>query len=233
MSEPRFDPAKVTIHPGVKLGRDVVIHDFCVIGIPPRGRQAGELPTVIGDGSVIRPFTTIYAGVRTGRKFRTGQGASIRENNVIGEDTSVGTLCILEVGNRIGNHVRIHGGSGFEHTTIEDHVIIGPNVFGVSDPHPACPRYLECVLGPTIKRYSRIGGSVVLNPGAVVGENSLVGSGTVVNGEVPPNTVFFGHPGKPRRRIETLECFKGFYSRAYEWDPPELFDASLFPKPKA
>jgi acetyltransferase-like isoleucine patch superfamily enzyme len=176
---------------------------------------------------VIRPFTTIYAGVTTGRNFQTGQGASIREDNLIGDDCSVGTQCILEIGNRIGNHVRIHGGSGLEHTTVEDHVIIGPNVFFVSDPHPACPRYTECVLGPTVKRYTRIGGSVVVNPGVTIGENCLIGSGAVVTRDIPPNTVAAGSPARERIRIERLKCFKGFYPHAYSWDPPELFDQEL------
>ena len=140
MGKARFNPDKVTIHPGVRLGEDVVIHDYCIIGMPPRGSEPGDKKTVIGDGAVIRPFTTIYAGVTIGRNFQSGQGISIREDNVIGDDSSLGTLCIIEIGNRIGNHVRIHGGSGLEHTTIEDHVLIGPNVFFVSDPHPACPR---------------------------------------------------------------------------------------------
>jgi acetyltransferase-like isoleucine patch superfamily enzyme len=116
-----------------------------------------------------------------------------------------------------------------ETTSVGDHVIIGPNVFFVSDPHPACPRYTECVLGPTIGRYTRIGGSVVVNPGVTIGENCLIGSGAVVTRDIPPNTVAAGSPARERLRIEQLKCFKGLYPRAYAWDPPELFDPALFP----
>jgi UDP-3-O-[3-hydroxymyristoyl] glucosamine N-acyltransferase len=102
MGEARYSQDKVTVYPGVRLGKDVLIHDFCVIGLPPRGSQPGERETVIGDGAVIRPFTTIYGGVDIGKNFQAGQGVSIREDNVIGDDSSVGTQSILEIGNRIG-----------------------------------------------------------------------------------------------------------------------------------
>lgn len=234
MSNAQYDPSKVTIHPGVRLGRDVVIHDFCIIGLPPRGAKPGERETIIGDGAVVRPFTTIYSGVTIGKNFQSGQGLMIREENVIGDDTSIGTNCLIEIGNRIGSHVRIHGGAGLEHATIEDHVILGPYVVTVTDPHPSCPRYRECLGGATVRRYARIGAMVVLSPGVTVGRNCLVGSGTQVTRDVPDNSVVVGRRGgRVAKRIEELECFKGFYPRAYAWDPPEMFDASLFPKPKA
>ena len=50
---------------------------------------------MIGDRAVIRPFTTIYAGVTIGQDFQTGQGASIRDDNVIG-DGEVAAILDLE-----------------------------------------------------------------------------------------------------------------------------------------
>ncbi len=108
MSQLQFDPAKVTIHPGVVLGKDVVIHDFCVIGMPRQGAKPGEAELTIGDGSVIRPFSTLYAGSRIGARFQCGQGVTIREDNLIGDDCSLGTGSVLEIGNRLADRVRIH-----------------------------------------------------------------------------------------------------------------------------
>ncbi len=229
MSDAPYDPSRVRIYPGVRLGRDVVVHDFCVIGIPRRGARPGEAETVIGDGAVIRPFTTIYAGVTIGSGFSCGQGVTIREDNVLGESCSVGTMTDLEIGNRIGDRVRIHSGCGLGHAVLDDDVLVGPWVLLLDDPHPPCPRYEECVGGPKVRHHARIGGCVVVNPGVTIGANSFVGSGTLVATDVPPSTVFWGHPGRPRGRVERVECFKGFYPRAFAWDPPELFDPSLLP----
>lgn len=233
MSEAQYDPAKVTLHPNVRLGRDVVIHDFCVIGMPPRGKSSGEAELVIGDGAVIRPFTTLYAGTTIGAGFQCGQGVTIREDNIIGESCSVGTGCVLEIGNRFADKVRIHTYTSMGHTTIAERALIGPYVMFLDDPHPQCPRYEECVGGATVERYARIGAGCVISPGVTIGENCLVGSGTIVNKDVPPNMLYAGRSSQGIKRIETLECFKGFFPRAYDWDPPELFDANLFPEPKA
>ena len=77
------------VAPNVRLGEGSVVGEYTVIGRAPRGKKEGELELVIGPGAVIRPFTTIYAGTRIGARLQTGQGASIREDNVIGDDVSV------------------------------------------------------------------------------------------------------------------------------------------------
>jgi hypothetical protein len=51
----------------------------------------------------------VYGGSTFGARLQTGQGASIREDNVVG-DVSIGTNAVLEFGNRIGSRVRIHSG---------------------------------------------------------------------------------------------------------------------------
>ena len=55
------------IYPNVRLGKDVVIDDFVIIGAPPRGKKPGELVTFIGDNSHIRSHSIIYAGTEIGK----------------------------------------------------------------------------------------------------------------------------------------------------------------------
>ncbi len=77
----------------------------------------------------------------------------MREDNVAGDDVSIGTNAVLEFGNRIGSRVRIHSGCFLEMTTIEDDVFVGPNTVFTDDPHPAnCPRYRECKGGALVHR---------------------------------------------------------------------------------
>jgi len=197
-----------------------VVEEPCILGKPPRGRKPGELKLEIGMGGIIRPFTTLYAGSRIGNGFQTGQGASIREDNVIGDDVSIGTNAVLEFGNRIGNRVRVHSCCFLEMVTIGDDVFIGPNVVFTDDPHPMkCPRYLECKGGVTVKRLARIGAHSTLLPGVVVGENALVGAGSVVTRDVPPGTVVAGNPARVVKKVEDLTCPPGFFEKPYLWPP--------------
>lgn len=209
-----------TIYPNVHLGPGAQIEGPCVIGKPPRGKGPGDLPTVIGRNAVIRPFTTIYAGTTIGDDFQSGQGASIREDNMLGHDVSVGTNAVLEFGNRVGNYVRIHSGAFLELTTLGDHVFVGPNVVFTDDPHPmGCPRYKECKGGPVVESLARIGANSTLLPGVRVGRNALVGAGSVVVRDVPPDTVVGGNPAREIKKVAELTCHPGFFARPYVWAP--------------
>lgn len=210
----------VQIYPNVEIGRGAVLEPPLVLGKPPRGKEAGELRLVIGPGAVIRPFTTLYAGTTIGARFQCGQGASIREDNEIGDDVSVGTNSVLEFGNRIGSGVRIHSSCFLEMATVEDYVFLGPHVVFTDDPHPmGCPRYKECLGGVTVRTLAKVGANTTLLPGVVIGRGSLIGAGSVVVHNVPDDVVAAGNPAKVIKRIDELKCHPGFYERPYVWQP--------------
>ncbi|PKQ14973.1 MAG: transferase [Actinobacteria bacterium HGW-Actinobacteria-7] len=204
------------VYGGVVLGDGTQMEGPCVIGKPPRGAADGELATLIGAAGIIRPFTTIYAGVTIGNRFQTGQGASIREDNLIGDDVSIGTNAVLEAGNRIGNRVRIHTGCFLELVTVQDDVFIGPNVVFTDDPHPPCPRYDECVGGAVVKTGARIGSNSTILPGVVVGCGALIGAGSVVVDDVPDGMVVVGSPARVVKRVSELVCRSGLLETPYE-----------------
>jgi acetyltransferase-like isoleucine patch superfamily enzyme len=208
----------------VELGPGSIVGEYVVLGTAPRGRSAQDAPLVIGPGAVIRPFTTIYGGTTIGARLQTGQGASIREDNVIGDDVSVGTHASLEFGNRIGDRVRIHTGCFLELVTLEDEVFLGPRVVFTDDPHPQCPAYLDCVRGATVRRRARIGANATILPGVEIGEDALVGAGSVVRDTVWPRSVVAGSPATLiKEDIRDMACFAGIYPHAYSWlkDLPE------------
>jgi acetyltransferase-like isoleucine patch superfamily enzyme len=210
----------VQIAPGVTLGGGCDLQPPCIVGKAPRGCSSGERALRIGPGATVRPFTTLYAGSVIGERLQTGQGASIREDNVIGDDVSVGTNAVLEFGNRIGNRVRIHSGCFLEMVTIEDDVFVGPNVVFTDDPHPmGCPRYTECRGGAIVRRLARIGANSTVLPGVVIGENALVGAGSVVVDDVPDGAVVVGNPARVIKRVGDLVCEAGFFDRPFEWPP--------------
>jgi len=206
------------VGPNVELGPGSVVGAYAVLGVAPRGKKDGELPLVIGPGAVIRTGTTIYAGTTIGARLQTGQGVSIREDNVLGDDVSIGTHAALEFGNRIGSRVRVHTGCFLELTTIEDDVFLGPHVVFTDDPHPMCPAYLDCVRGGVVRRGARIGANSTILPGVEIGADALVGAGSVVRKPVPARGVWAGNPAiELKDEITKLACFAGIFPHAYSW----------------
>lgn len=214
------DSPGVYVAPGVVLGPRADLQAPCIVGKAPRGATPGELPLIIGADALVRPFTTIYAGSTFGDRLQTGQGASIREDNLVGDDVSIGSNAILEFGNRIGDRVRLHSGCFLELVTIEDDVFVGPHVVFTDDPHPMnCPHYRDCKGGALVRRFARIGGNATILPGVVIGENALVGAGSVVVDDVPPGSVVVGNPARVIKLVSELTCSSGLVSKPYDWPP--------------
>ncbi|HID93568.1 MAG TPA: N-acetyltransferase [bacterium (Candidatus Stahlbacteria)] len=210
----------VSIYPGVEIGNGSIIHDFAVIGFPPRGKSPGELKTKIGAGAIIRPFTTIYAGNIIGKNLQTGQGTSIRENNVIGDNVSIGTNTVLEFDNRIGSGTRIHSLCFLEMTEVGEYVFIGPRTVFTDDPHPMnCPRYRECLGGVKIGKLAKIGAGCIFFPGVRVGDNAFVCAGSVVTKDVPKDKVVAGFPARVIKSVKDLECYTHFFEHPYMREP--------------
>lgn len=195
------------IYPNVQLGDGVEIGDFAIVGIPPRGKADGELPTVIGDGAVIRSHSVIYAGNTIGSHFQTGHHVMIRESNEIGDDVSVGTSSVVEHHVKIASWVRIHTQAFVpEYSVLDEGAWIGPNVVLTNAPHPLCPEAKNCLKGPHLQRGAKIGANSTLLPYITVGEDALVGAGSVVVDDVPPRAVVVGNPARVLKSIDDLEC---------------------------
>lgn len=194
------DTAK--IYPGVKLGENVVIEDFCIIGAPPKNVKEGELETIIGDNAIIRSHTVIYAGNVIGDNFQTGNKANIRELNTIGDNVSIGTLSVIEHHVLIEDNVRIHTQVFIpEYSKLLSGAWIGPNVVFTNAKVPLAPDAKDNLIGPTIEKGARIGANSTLLPGVIVGEGSLVGAGSVVTKNIIKNSVAVGNPAKVIREI--------------------------------
>jgi acetyltransferase-like isoleucine patch superfamily enzyme len=193
------------IYANVTLGAGTAVEDFCIVGAPPRGASDGSLPTVIGDGSVIRSHTVIYAGNTIGRHFQTGNKVNIRELNIIGNNVSVGTLSVIEHHVEIGDNVRIHTQVFIpEFSVLEEGCWIGPNVVFTNAKYPLSPGVKDSLVGPIIRRGAKIGANATLLPGVVIGENALVGAGAVVVRDVPAGAVVVGNPARMVRHVSEL-----------------------------
>ena len=129
----------------------------------------------------------------------------------IDDNTKIGTFVEIQKGARIGKNCKISSHTFIcEGVTIEDNVFIGHNVTFINDKYPratADDGQLQteddwtCV--PThVKQNASIGSSATLLCGITVGENAVVGAGSVVTKDVPPNTIVAGNPAKIIRFID-------------------------------
>lgn len=189
------------IYPGVKLGMNVIIEDFCIIGAPPRGTKPGEMETILGDDAVIRSHTVIYAGNRNGNKFQAGNKVNIRELNEIGDNVSIGTLSVVEHHVKIADRVRIHTQVFVpEYCVLEEGCWIGPNAVLTNAKYPNQPDTKDHLEGVTVRRGAVVGANATILPGVSLGEGCMVGAGAVVCADVEVGVIVAGNPAKMIRR---------------------------------
>jgi acetyltransferase-like isoleucine patch superfamily enzyme len=119
----------------------------------------------------------------------------------------------------IGNNVVIRPGTflfadptdGGGGITIEDKVLIGPGVHFYTNNHEfsdtSLPIYDQSYPTPTLKDSivlrtgCWVGAGAIILPGVEVGENSVIGAGTVVTKSVPAKVVYAGNPGRVIKRL--------------------------------
>ena len=130
----------------------------------------------------------------------------------IGDDTKIGTFVEIQKGARIGNRVKVSSHSFIcEGVTIEDEVFIGHGVMFINDKYPRATTGTgqlqteqDWTVTPTlIKRGASIGSNATILCGVTVGENAIVGAGSVVTRDVPPGAVVAGSPARIIRTIES------------------------------
>jgi len=189
------------IHPNVRLGRNVVIEDFCIIGAMFAGYN-GEV-TIIGDDAVIRSHTVVYAGNRIGNGFQTGNKTNIRELNLIGNRVSIGTLSVVEHHVTIEDGVRIHSQAFIpEYTVLQEGCWIGPASVLTNARFPRHPNAKEDLRGVVVEKNAKVGANCTLLPGVIIGANSLIGAGSLVVNDIPPGMVAYGQPANTSRPID-------------------------------
>jgi UDP-2-acetamido-3-amino-2,3-dideoxy-glucuronate N-acetyltransferase len=123
----------------------------------------------------------------------------------IGDDVKIGTFVEIQKGAKIGNRCKISSHTFIcEGVKLEDDVFIGHNVVFTNDRYPRATNGdgtpqtdadWECI--PTlVKRGASIGSGAVLLCGITVGENAIIGAGSVVTKDVPADAVVAGNPAR-------------------------------------
>lgn len=124
----------------------------------------------------------------------------------IGDDVTIGTFVEIQKGARIGSRCKVSSHSFIcEGVTLEDEVFVGHNVTFINDRLPrACNASGEIKTArdwtcePTrVRRGASIGSGVTILCGVTIGENAIVGAGSVVTKDVSDGAVVAGNPARP------------------------------------
>lgn len=132
----------------------------------------------------------------------------------IGDDSKIGTFVEIQKGARVGQRCKVSSHTFIcEGVTLEDEVFIGHNVTFTNDLFPRATNRngglksdadWKCV--PTVvKRGASIGSGATILCGVTIGENALVGAGSVVTKDVPDNTLVAGNPARILRKLQSHE----------------------------
>jgi UDP-2-acetamido-3-amino-2,3-dideoxy-glucuronate N-acetyltransferase len=139
----------------------------------------------------------IFDGVEIGEGTRIGNFVFIREKTIIGKRCIVGSYVDIEGDVRIGDFVSLQSGCYITRgVIIENEVFCGPRIITMND-KPMTYRRPSLTFNrqaPRILRAARIGGGCILCPGVTVGENAVVGAGSVVTRDVPDRMIVAGNP---------------------------------------
>lgn len=171
---------------------------------------------------VAQPNQQIAANVKLGRNVRIF-GFTNLYGCEIGDDTKVGTFVEIQKGAKVGNRCKISSHSFLcEGVEIEDEVFIGHGVMFTNDLFPratAADGALQteadwkCVK-TVVKRGASIGSGATILCGIIIGENSMVGAGSMVTKDVPPNTVVAGNPARIIKDLNAKRENSGPVSRS-------------------
>jgi UDP-2-acetamido-3-amino-2,3-dideoxy-glucuronate N-acetyltransferase len=128
----------------------------------------------------------------------------------IGDETKISTFVEIQKGSKIGRNCKISSHTFIcEGVTIEDRVFIGHNVTFINDIFPRATdskgklqTEKDWVCIPTrVKQGASIGSSATILCGITIGENAMVGAGSVVTRSVPANTIVAGNPARILKKI--------------------------------
>jgi acetyltransferase-like isoleucine patch superfamily enzyme len=133
----------------------------------------------VGTGTRVWAFAHVLPGAVIGRDCNICDHVFIENDVVLGDRVTVKSGVQLWDGLRVGNDV-----------------FIGPNATFANDKYPRSRQRPAEFLRTTIADRASIGAGATILPGVTIGLNAMVGAGSVVTKDVPPNAIVYGSPAR-------------------------------------
>ena len=154
-------------------------------------------------------FVSIAPGVKLGKDVKLSKFINLYGCEV-GEETKIGAFVEIQKNSRVGKRCKISSHTFIcEGVEIEDNVFIGHSVTFINDSYPratAASGELQTeadwkVEKTIVRKGSSIGSGSTILSNVAIGENAIVGAGSVVTKDVPANAIVAGNPAKVLRYL--------------------------------
>ena len=158
-------------------------------------------------------FQSIAADVKLGRDVKIFDFVNLYGCE-IGDESRIGTFVEIQRGAKIGRRVKIQSHTFIcEGVSIDDHVFVGHGVMFINDKYPRAVtargelvRDGDWTMVPTVVRKgATIGSGATILSGVEIGEDAIVGAGSVVTKSVPARTIVAGNPARVLRSVEEAQ----------------------------
>jgi acetyltransferase-like isoleucine patch superfamily enzyme len=215
-----------TIYDNVVIGSNTTICNDCIVGEPLSGyyTDAGysNPHTIIGENSLIRSHSIIYAGAQLGKNLVTGHRIMIREETVTGDYCMFGNSVDIQGHCTLGHYNRFHSYISIgKYCEFGDFVFIYPFVVLTNDPTPPSTD----LKGAKVGSFTQISTGAVILPKVVIGEHCLIGANSTVGGEYVDDSFIVGNPAKRVGQLSKMPFFNEHGKKHYPW--PDNFDYGM------
>jgi acetyltransferase-like isoleucine patch superfamily enzyme len=153
-------------------------------------------------------FVCIAPDVKLGKDVRLSKFINLYGCE-IGDETKIGAFVEIQKNAKVGKRCKISSHTFVcEGVTIEDNVFIGHNVAFINDSYPRATTGGQLqteqdwkVEKTVVKQGASIGSGATILSDITIGENAIVGAGSVVTKDVPANAIVAGNPARILRYI--------------------------------
>lgn len=156
------------------------------------------------DSIFIHPSADVQT-TRIGSGTRIWQFVVVLPGAVIGKDCNLNAHCFVENDVTLGDRVTIKSGVQlWNGVHLDDDVFIGPNATFTNDLYPRSKQYPDKFLQTHIGAGASIGANATILCGRNIGARALIGAGSVITRDVPPDEVWAGNPARFVRKLDPI-----------------------------